>query len=849
MQPHSEISESDWESIKEFVSLKYPNNLVSVETKKSLVEVWIAKLKKLKNDSKENILESVFLLICHDNLKDLYKSSLSTFTKLVSCTIKCIESLISSNSWQNQDNLEVIIKELTFYSKLKSFKELFLSEILENLFKLTKKSNSKHQEDLLDLVNATYFSQLGLTVDDVQSSEIFNIFKEDLSDSQVFCLYESFVSANRSKAADIVKVVGQIFHGKIATKEGIQFLSDIEAILTVLKKYEVDISSIKRLDEKLFEEIETKVQEFAENLDEMKDLEKFFEIMTSLVNLDPFLFQNDIYEILVNSMFREKTSLAGDFYENFLKISMKFFGKDIVFFAENLIENIEEKLENYEIPKRRKRKLSVNLLDSKKKKKRLSKKVDDGEVAEESIEFSVEEPAVCSPIWPESLNSQFSDAVVSLNVKQSLKLWNLLNNFLKKYLVELQESSSGLSENQMFKLEFVIKFINNFLLSSRLHEHLSYKFEEILSEIENFNKIQDFFHSLIINIEYNSRLMNCFLTLSQNYENFLLVYFYHFNPDVQTKLNAIFIHNKFGKSSEWSIIKQRIKNFGKYQEKNISNQLGLQQQLKIMIFNKAEIGGCFEDVETVLADPTQIEYILMKSELSVLFLQLLKPAEFKKFCEFLVTSENLELKQKSLQLIRNHPERLESLVETLLSADIKSFQKTEILKILPLNFLSLEKKKRTFECLLNADESNPEDLTPIVSELFNQDGYKSFFKDFKLFDLMKTFKDTQKYAGLYKIVLQSTIRRLSQDTLTNLKELAESSGDLEKNVVKLIEIVLQIFHEVRKLIIIIEAVLLNLIFHHFSASLHRLEFPTKKSKNWKFVLSVCCSSISTKVQR
>jgi hypothetical protein len=796
-----DLTEEEWTGIKEFLALKCANNLVPSETKIELLNLFCGKLKK-SEEPNEWLLEATQILLTSELMKEVFKNSQEIFMKLTLNLVKSYFNLICGDSgFKNPNILEDVFKELLFYCKVKTFKELFLSELFNSLFELVKflKDNfddSIHYENFLDLVSKSYFSQVGID-DSVEEGAVFDIFKEELDEVKLFGLVEAFFKANRTKPGEVTKLVKLIIQDKVSGKEGIELLSSLQQIYQLLRKYELDIRGINRENKDAFEEVEEKVQEVMESLEDQTNLTKFLETLNSLIELDPFLLKDNIYEILVNTLFKEKSLLENDRFEKFLATVFTIYGKDVIYFTKNLMEAIENKLENYKLPKKRKRKLSGGP-ESKKKR---AKKADGSD--EDSF---VESDSGAQKLWPDSFNLQFCDSIASLNVKQSLKLWNSMNGYLQKYLVDLKEAGAP-TENLLFKLELITNLISQFFVASRLHEHLSYKYEMILEEIESFNKIQDHFHSLILNIEYNNRLMNAFLVLSHNYENFLLLYFYHYNPEVKSKLTPSFLNNKFGKSNEWIVIKQRIKNFGKIQEKNNANLLGLQHYLKSLLLEKND--RKMEDLEIILSDPKQIEFLLGKAELKSLFLQILKPEELGILAGYLIETGDTKI----IGTISGNPKQLElffqkfmdELVEVQdgkVSLKIEDFGKIEkvygILKQFPLGFLETEKKKLLFSLLMEVQEKFQEselDFSPILSEILANDGYKNFLKDFQLKTLLNTFKDTTKFQKIYHLICFSAIRRMNQETLENFKYFTEIQ-EIDENQLFLLEMILQIFSEV-----------------------------------------------------
>ena len=614
----SEVPAQEMSLIVSLLKMKHPSQSVTRETKLQSLELFKSVL-SLK--SSKSVLEGSLILLTHDNMKEVFKQSLQTYFTFLASILESFSDFI-----EDPETIDVkvelwlqILNELYSYCKMPKFQELFLSEIFDKLAqtseKITKclKDNLVHQK-LLDLLNTIYFSQISLAPESEAEETNFMVLKSTINSSQFLLLCEAFISTNRSKPVEVTKFVKYVYHEKIQDMEGEDYLNKVNGLFTLLNKYDLDRLSMKRGLPETFSHLEKKIQETLTSQTDQLPLTKYLTLVTSFVTLDPFMFESNIYELISECMFKEKSLTEMEIYEELLKIVLKVYGKDVIQLLSNIMEAVDDKLETLE-PKKDlnasgKRKNSDEETPSKKMKTKKGRK---------SVDQQVE---TINHIWPTSITeNQFADIVSGLNVKQSLKLLKLLTRFLTQNLVALKDLKDEISVHLLFKIEFVCSLLGQFLLASRLHEHQNKKFENICEAISKFHQAQHEFYSILLNIEYNNRLVNIFLQLSHNYESFHFLFFYHLDSEAKDMLNS-----SKAKMDEWKIIRQRINNFGKAGEKNSANLLALQQQQKSSLLGDEKIKT--EDfLAMLLEDAKQVEFVLGKKEMKPVFLQLLESGE------------------------------------------------------------------------------------------------------------------------------------------------------------------------------------------------------------------------------
>lgn len=507
------------------------------------------------------------------------------------------------------------------------------------------------------------------------------------------------------------------------------------------------------------------------------EFDKIISSLTKLVTDDPSMFKDNIYQLVIECMMREKsTSCSMQNFEQFLKSVIKIFAKDATQFVKKLLDALNKKFNNFLIPKKRKRK---NKTDCDENSKKL--KLTEGSIITSSINII--------NVWPQSTIILFDDIITRLNVSQVLNLWEILN---RELLHTLEKAKISLTENELFMIDFIAVFLCQIFNCCRIHEHLIYKKPEISSAIRDFNQVQHEFYEVIFNTEHNNRIMSAFLRISYDYENFLMLFFYHYDPEVKSELDSVFLTDQSRiKSSEWKIIQQRIRNFGKSEEKNYSNLRHVQQIIKSKIFDsEMEIEEDF--ISNLLSDNEQMDLIMRQKDARATVLGLLKEHQhFSLFVEYLcghvVDDEDITVILSFL----TEPESIDLFVEEILKSDDNK-KVVKLLKIVPLSAISNEKKKMVFKKMLDAtsDVELQDSLTSIFLKLLKSDAYKNVLVDFTLPKIVKKLSNLTKFATVFETMFKQNLKRFNVDMIQKFQWIISEGGE------KLFQIFAKTFTEV-----------------------------------------------------
>lgn len=592
---------------------------------------------------------------------------------------------------------------------------------------------------------------------------------------------ESFLARNKSNLGEIVKLMTFVIENCllecVADEE---FISQTNDILSVLKTQEIDVSSIKRQQPDILEKVMIRLNSAIENSTSM-DFAAFLKTITSLLNCDAVLLDKRIFKILIDCMMRQKTDEELSSFETLLSLSVKIYGKDMSQFIRKMLKPIDEKLDSGGmIAKKRKRKLmSLSEADVTNKKQ----KVSGGESSDRGSSW----PFI-SHHWTNSVAAQFSEAFAGLNVNQFIKVYTQLKNFLVEALQKMKESSS-IEDNTLFKIELISCLLSELFISTRIHEHLMEKENEIASLSKEFDNTLNLFYEIVVNVEYNNKIMNALLKMTSSYESFVMLFFYNYNAGAKTDLESFFKGNQSGVKKNWKIIQQRIRNFGKTEEKSHLNYLMIKEKQKDELFNHTEERD-FEDFSSILNDHKQISLLLQIPDTRASFINLMGTKELEQFAQYLTKIDETEKRSAALDFIAQSPAVLDNFVTGLLgNVNEKELKPLlEILSQLPLACLSDDNKKLVFDVILQEKYSAElHTLIKLVAlKLFRNDSFKLFFKVFTMSQVMEKLVEIEDFAEVYYAILSNAARKLNRETLDNFEWI------IQKDNAKLIMILAQV---------------------------------------------------------
>lgn len=739
----------DWDQILLLLKQRHPSNCVTSSTTHKILQNVIS---ALSTNPTVSSISGCLELASIEHFKEYFKDHLDVYCELLWAIIENFRIIQTDD----EDTFNAIVTEFYCFAKREDFKELFLKQFAVPLSRASEKLPPTSKQLMWNLIKTIFFSQL------TSSATSLEIFNSEIDEDQRQVLMETFIFINKAKLQEITDFIKFLYEHQLQDEPA--FLSRIQQVFLLLSRHEIELAPMKRLEPVLFEQLSARINSSIEASRHSMDFVELMETLSSLIRCDAFLFEKNIFTILADCMLREKTTSELTSYESFFKIVITIFGKDLNQFLKKLLKSLEEKLESFTIPTKRKRKSQGGSSVSKKKLK----------LSDASFDSTSEESF--SHIWTAALAEQFAAMVAGLNDTQSIKLWKQLNDFLAKEL-KIAKEFSDFDENLLFKIDFASSLLSELFVNTKLHEQLISQTEKVAPTVRDFNNIQSLFSDIILNFEYNNRVMKAFLKLSSSYESFLVLYINNSNPEVKSELSTFFVESALEANSEWKIIQQRIKNFGKIDEKNHLNSLLIQRQ-RNQSFSQADASKV-EEFSLALHDEKQIEFLLRRPDTHSFFINSLSGKELKLFVQYCVKMEDKKLQSSVLCEIAKSQKLLDCFISDI---DEETDTKTvlELLKQLPITCASEDNKKLIFgRILATLDvEEQAELIEFVLRKLLDSDTYKMFYKDFSMQQITEKFHDVKKYSRVYEACISNTSRKVSSSTLENFNWVL-TSGNAE----------------------------------------------------------------------
>ncbi|CRK99645.1 CLUMA_CG012956, isoform A [Clunio marinus] len=740
-----------------FLSLKHPPNSIRNETKKSFVKAFRS---ILKDNPKLVLLEMSLDVISHESLKDFFKDNLELYFKFTVIILNSFKK-ITTEELDEATYVNIytkIIREINFFSNLEGFQDNFLNLILAPLNEIVSCFPTSTTPSFRDLLWRIIFNE------NTELNSNLEVFNRDLNQNCLEIILECFLSINKFKTGEILKVLKIIYKNISAeTDNELEFLNQTQTIFKLLLSQGIELHLLKRQDKEFFDKWETKIFSSMEEVKNSMEFCDYLGMLETFIACDAFLFSNHIFGIVVDCMIREKsTPIEMSQFEQMFALSINIYAKNFDMFLKKLLKTFDEKLDSVKVLKKRKRKSATNSNVSPKKQKLSNLNAVD--IDEEWKEIS--------DFLPISIREKFSIIISGLNAALVLKVWDLLCNFLSENLMRLKECGK-VNDNYLIKIDFACFLFSELLNAGRIHEQLAIKVKDVTQTLNDFESLMKKFYDVAVNIEYNNRIVNSLLRMSCSYENFLMLYLYHHKiSNEKLEISSLFTesHKKF--ESEWNIIQQRVRNFGENTEKNNLNVLIIKLYQKNQLFGNLE-NHLSEDISAVFKDGKQVEFLLKRSDTRFSFINLLKKKEIDSLVKFLLILEDEKLKESIFAIMTQNQALFESCVGDLLECiDGDTIQ--EVLKILhelPLDSLSDDNKKEVFRILLDHEH---EAIEKVLEKLFKNESFKNFFKYFSMKEIIDKLSDIRRFEKIFVLILNNTAKRMNEDTLKNYKWIIES---------------------------------------------------------------------------
>lgn len=204
--------------------------------------------------------------------------------------------------------------------------------------------------------------------------------------------------------------------------------------------------------------------------------------------------------------------------------------------------------------------------------------------------------------WPtKSVGVAFSKLITGLVSKPSLVIWKSLLYSLRELLQKLHDKTDvRCEENNQFLLDLHAALLCQYFSGCRLAEQYDKFSNEINEQLRITEEVLSEFARLLLAQEHNERKLNAFLECAFHTSYFKLLLHYYCpdghkeNPPAAEQLHA------FLNTEVWSLLGERVMNFGKSQSKFLYNRLSLQRSQALSLL-KSTAESSAVDLQSILS--------------------------------------------------------------------------------------------------------------------------------------------------------------------------------------------------------------------------------------------------------
>ncbi|KAH8387065.1 hypothetical protein KR093_004526 [Drosophila rubida] len=293
-------------------------------------------------------------------------------------------------------------------------------------------------------------------------------------------------------------------------------------------------------------------------------------LLSAALRLNPLVLEPNVYQITIWMLTRPKrTDQELSLYAAYVVQLLDMFRRlgRTERFVMQLLKSLREWLRQYEL------KLPGS---GDAKRSRLTE--EPAEQAEELIDFNVYMELLFEPhsvattagtdrlvqSWPSAtVGAAFTRLVSSLTAKQSIVIWKMLLHTFEE-LLQPQTQAVVRPANLNFAIELQVALLCQYLLGTRLAEHVAQHQAELLELRRHMSQVLQQFGRHLLAREHKRSTMNAFLECVERASSLELLLAYYW-PDGLPKSEEQQLPQlqQFLPSDEWDLIRQRVHNFGK----------------------------------------------------------------------------------------------------------------------------------------------------------------------------------------------------------------------------------------------------------------------------------------------
>lgn len=635
-------------------------------------------------------MKGMLLLLHNIIMQTFYKSNCNVYCEFIAAILKYINALTSTNDAINvKEEVGQILDDIKTFVRqtphLTTFQMEFLQNILTPLSELIIQLNVQHNVDFterfLDILKQLYFTDqtsdalkkwFGTENDESLYAQLF-----DVEIHTFLLIVETIFQVYRYDCVFLAVFIRWLFDKYFRTdnvttfSDGKQMLDAMSYVMHLMRKHDVRLT-FNIDNEKVIIFMGKRLEQLFDAMYE-NAFDEMINLIVATLTTNPMILENVLLPIVVKCMLIPKQN--SDTMSRFIKMM------ELVIdiyrrlsrapkFISQLIRSIYDQLSQTKLSSRQLKRKPLddeNALSAKKKSKINGHEngVDhtnandtktylkmlllnyEPELKLTDDHLTITECVGIEFAWPSIVGTAFSKFISNLVSKPSLIVCKTLTFTLADYVNLLKTGQND--ENTMFLIEFASALLSQYFIGTRLAEHADQQYELIEENRQRTHNVLKDFGMVILNQEHNIRTMNAFLTICFHASNFDLLCWYYC-PDTmknsagdggiveQAKL-ADNIH-PYLRPQEWTLIEQRITNFGRDECKANINRLYLQKIKAALLLGKVKKHTISNHlISSTLNDLQQINMLLHDdTNIGQWFMETLTITELRLICDLLLSS-------------------------------------------------------------------------------------------------------------------------------------------------------------------------------------------------------------------
>ncbi|XP_017129838.1 uncharacterized protein LOC108147665 [Drosophila elegans] len=553
------------QQLKDFLKLRAQPGWVTQKIKVQLIQTLV-KIVSQDGNANESALELLPLAINSELLQDALRANNEFLTEcygsMFKCHHRCLE-LRKKNKSVDPEHWDVefvvpVIKQLAEIARRSQNPHLLLKSYDANtvrpLVELLLSLKSPCLEELAELekqLKAEFSAE--------------RIAEQPLHVSLL--LLEAAILNNRYETVSLQNIIPAVF--KISQKSATS-LPLAAYLLMSLRKYDISLQfkmAVGTGFNFIAQHLLTLVRKYRKS-----HLKEVLILLRSALRLNPLLLEQSVYQITVWLLTAPKADPEEEqLYSEYLILLLDMFRRlnRAERFIMNLLKALKEWLGKY--------KLDIPSSDAKKRRILDNENGDNEEQQTEKRYLSLifaSTPLTVAPsandafrqlshTWPShSAGTAFTRLVSNLMSKPSLVIWKTLLFAFAELLEEEDQPQGVRAENLDFARELHAALLCQYLNGTRLAEQVHLHQVEVEQQLQHTAQVLEQFGRRLLSQEHNRRLMNAFLECTERASGFELL-LTHYWPDGFPASQRPLQLRGFLPAAEWTLIQQRVHNFGK----------------------------------------------------------------------------------------------------------------------------------------------------------------------------------------------------------------------------------------------------------------------------------------------